>query len=113
VTLGYNPLGQVLTTTDALTRKNVTEYDALSRPVTTTVNWQNGIVEPGDSADQDLQTIAVYDSAGRTLAQVGVGPYPMRVKLRISQTVYAATDRVDRTVSRAKGLGMSCCCSAW
>jgi RHS repeat-associated protein len=70
VSFNYDALGRVITQTDPLSHKTQTHYDPLGRPDTTTINWQNGVVEPADGPDQDLVTTTVYDAADRQVAQI-------------------------------------------
>ncbi|WP_110514293.1 RHS repeat-associated core domain-containing protein [Herpetosiphon llansteffanensis] len=69
----YDGAGNVTWTRDALRRWTRFEYDALSRPVTTTLNYENGNPLTIDSAnsswaslsDTDIVQVTRYDSAGR------------------------------------------------
>ena len=65
--MGYDALGQVITQTDALTRRTVTQYDQLGRPLTVTVNYVDGVFS-GGTPDEDLQTVTTYDAAGDRLS---------------------------------------------
>ncbi len=71
-TTGYDPNGNVVTRTDTLGRKTVTQYDALNRPVTVTANYVDGVYDPA-YPDQDLTTLTVYDEAGNALQQRDAG----------------------------------------
>ena len=62
-TLAYDPLGRITTTIDALGHKTYTQFDALGRPVTVTVNHVDGAFNPSHT-DEDLVTISSYDGAG-------------------------------------------------
>ncbi|KAB8144824.1 hypothetical protein F8S13_03020 [Chloroflexia bacterium SDU3-3] len=57
----FNP--QTLTFSAATTRVTKTEYDSLSRPVTTTLNYRPGLPA---SADTNVQMLSVYDNVGNT-----------------------------------------------
>ena len=69
----YDGAGNVTWTGDALFRWTHIEYDALNRPVTTTLNYENGDPLTIDSAhsswasltDTDIVQVTRYDSAGR------------------------------------------------
>ena len=76
----YDGAGNVIWQRDPLGRWTRTEYDALSRPVTTTVNYENG--NPAtvntvptnnwtwtDGTDTDIKTVMVYDSATQRVAK--------------------------------------------
>jgi RHS repeat-associated protein len=63
----YDPLGRVITTTDELGRKTYTQFDALGRPVTVTVNYVDGAFNPAKT-DEDLITVTNYDAAGNRIA---------------------------------------------
>jgi RHS repeat-associated protein len=60
----YDGAGNVITQTDALGRWTVMQYDALNRPVTTTLNYDDGDPLTGP-ADADLVSLTRYDAAGR------------------------------------------------
>ncbi len=67
-TTGYDPVGNVVTQTDTLGRKTVTEYDPLNRPVTVTTNYVSGEYDP-DYPDQDLAMVTAYDETGNATAR--------------------------------------------
>ncbi len=62
-TASYDALSQVVYSTDPLGHKTRTDYDALHRPVTVTVNYVDGAFDPA-KPDEDLITVTTYDSAG-------------------------------------------------
>ncbi len=59
----YDAAGNVTDTTDTLGRKTHTEYDALNRPITVTVNYVDGVFN-SLYPDEDVQTVYVYDAVG-------------------------------------------------
>ncbi|MFD3166314.1 RHS repeat-associated core domain-containing protein [Herpetosiphon sp. NSE202] len=74
----YDGAGNVTWTGDALFRWTHIEYDALNRPVTTTLNYENGNPLTIDSANSswasldttDIVQVTQYDSAGRAYRSV-------------------------------------------
>ncbi len=62
-TVSYDALGRVVDSKDPLGHITRTEYDALGRPVTVTVNYVNGVYDAA-RPDEDLQTVTTYDVAG-------------------------------------------------
>jgi RHS repeat-associated protein len=60
----YDGAGNVITQTDALGRWTVMQYDALNRPITTTLNYDDGDPLTGP-ADADLVSVTRYDTVGR------------------------------------------------
>jgi len=65
----YGGAGNVIWQRDALGRWTKTDYDALSRPITTTVNYQDGDPLTGPR-DADILTVTHYDQAGRVDRQI-------------------------------------------
>jgi RHS repeat-associated protein len=63
---GYNEFGRVVTTTNSLGHKSVTEYDALGRVSRSIVNWEDGSFNANDP-DNDIETRYEYDAVGNTL----------------------------------------------
>jgi RHS repeat-associated protein len=59
----YDANGNLVRTIDTLERATQTDYDALNRPITMTVNYENGIFDP-QVPDQDVQTVYTYDAVG-------------------------------------------------
>src|SRR5262249_10877961 len=66
----FDAAGNVLRQTDAYGRQTRTLYDALSRPITTTLNYENGQVATNEPADQDLISTTEYDAGGRVTRTV-------------------------------------------
>jgi YD repeat-containing protein len=60
----YDGAGNVITQTDALGRWTVMQYDALNRPITTTLNYDDGDPLSGP-VDADIVSVTRYDAAGR------------------------------------------------
>lgn len=54
------------TFSDVITRTTLTEYDALSRPITVTLNYQPGV---SAGPDVNVQTLTQYDDAGNVVGQ--------------------------------------------
>ena len=74
----YDGAGNVIWQRDALGRWTFTEYDALNRPVTVTLNYENGdplTIDPanvgsGDTTDTDIVSVTEYDEAGRVARSI-------------------------------------------
>jgi hypothetical protein len=60
----YDGASNVITQTDALGRWTAIGYDRLNRPITTTLNYQDGKPLTGPR-DADIVTVTHYDAAGR------------------------------------------------
>ena len=67
---GYDALGRAVDAWDPLGCLTRTGYDGLDRPVTVTVNYQDGVYEP-DWRDEDLSTSTQYDAVGNRVAVTG------------------------------------------
>jgi RHS repeat-associated protein/CSLREA domain-containing protein len=67
-TVTYDALSRVVESVDPLGQKTRTEYDALDRPITATVNYKDGVFD-FTRPDEDLVTVNAYDAAGN-LTQV-------------------------------------------
>ena len=74
----YDGAGNVIWQRDALGRWTRTGYDALNRPITVTLNYENGdplTVDPANAAstdghDTDMVQVTQYDSSGRVVATI-------------------------------------------
>ena len=74
----YDGAGNPIWQRDALGRWIKTEYDALNRPITVTLNYENGdplTVDPANAAgtdghDTDLVQVTQYDASGRVVATI-------------------------------------------
>jgi RHS repeat-associated protein len=66
-------LGQTVVQTDAAGHQTHLRYDPLGQPDQTVINWQNGVVDSTDRADQDLITTLQYDAAGRVHERIAPG----------------------------------------
>jgi|GEM_PF-1856171 len=66
-TYGYNDLGLPVAITDTVGHVTRTEYDAATRPVTTTVNYVDGFFDSA-KPDEDLQTVTQSDANGNIIA---------------------------------------------
>jgi RHS repeat-associated protein len=62
----YDANGNLVRTIDTPGRATQTDYDALNRPITVTVNYENGIFDP-QVPDQDVQTAYTYDAVGNQI----------------------------------------------
>ncbi len=62
----YDANGNLVRTIDTLGRATQTDYDELNRPITVTVNYENGIFDP-QVPDQDVQTEYTYDAVGNQI----------------------------------------------
>ncbi|HEY1013263.1 MAG TPA: SBBP repeat-containing protein [Herpetosiphonaceae bacterium] len=64
----YNEAGDLAEVTDALGRRTLIDYDALRRPITTTVNLDDGdpLTDPGT----DRIAVTRYDAAGRAFETI-------------------------------------------
>ena len=81
----YDVNGNVDQTTDPLGHVTQIEYDALNRPVTTTVNYIDGFFDPA-KPDEDVRSIMHYDAVGnvdQTIDPLG----------HVTQTTYDALNR--------------------
>ncbi len=84
---GYDPAGNLVTTTDALGRMVVNGYDELNRLATTTVNY---VDEGPTTKDQNLRTVYGYDAVGNVVTVTD----PMG---RVTLNEYDALNRLVRT----------------
>jgi len=62
-TVTYDVLSRQVDQVDPLGHITRTQYDALSRPITVTINYQNGFFDP-TKPDEDLVTVTQYDPLG-------------------------------------------------
>ena len=65
----YDGAGNVITQTDTLGRRIYTQYDKLSRPVTVTLNFEDGNPLTGPR-DADLVSVTRYDALGRVSRRI-------------------------------------------
>lgn len=105
----YDAQGNVTWRRDALGRWTQTQYDALNRPVTTTVNYEDGnplTVAPGDQSwtdghDTDLIHVTRYNADGSTAAidNYVTGQFAASAPItdRVTQYGYDALGRIVTT----------------
>jgi RHS repeat-associated protein len=95
----YDPAGNVIGQRDALGRWTVTDYDALNRPITVTLNYENGnplTVEAGNTSwatitDTDLIQVTAYTTDGQVASTIDNyidGVYSASEPDRDRKTVY-------------------------
>jgi YD repeat-containing protein len=88
---GYDVAGHQILVTDTLGHASRTDYDAQSRPVTMTTNYQDGVYDPAHP-DDDIIRVTQYDPAGNAIAQID----PLG---RVTRTWYDEVNRVVSTTS--------------
>ena len=88
---GYDSAGRQSLVTDTLGTATRTAYDNLSRPVTVTQNYKNGIFDPL-FPDEDLASITHYDAVGNPIEQIDPAG-------RINRTYYDNLNRVISTTA--------------
>ncbi|NJK82041.1 MAG: RHS repeat protein [Chloroflexaceae bacterium] len=100
----YDAAGNVAWTMEPLGRWTHMAYDALNRPITTTVNYADGI-PTANEVDRDVQAIVQYDAAGRVAERIDnyvdgvleVGAFYDGTDQRTSYT-YDALGRLETTI---------------
>ncbi|CAG0969481.1 partial Protein RhsD, partial [Anaerolineae bacterium] len=88
---GYDTAGRQILVTDTLGTATRTEYDNLSRPITVTQNYQNGIFDPLHP-DEDLASVTHYDAVGNPIEQIDPAG-------RLTRTYYDSLNRVISTTA--------------
>lgn len=104
----YDGAGNVITQTDALGRRFYTQYDKLNRPITVTLNFEDGNPLTG-SDDADIVQVTQYDALGRVKQTIdnyvdGVFAATEAITDRITLYEYDTLSRVvTTTVNFAPG----------
>jgi RHS repeat-associated protein len=100
-TYQYNEIGLQVLMTDTLGLVNRTEYDALNRPVTVTVNYKDGNFD-SNKPFEDVQTVTQYDSNGNVTATLQAANTSL---VRTTRTQYDVLNRpVTVTVNYVNGV---------
>ena len=104
----YDGAGNVITQTDALSRRTYMQYDQLNRPVTVTLNFEDGNPLTGPR-DADHVSVTRYDTLGRVYQTIenyvdGVFVATEAITDRITLSAYDTLSRVvTTTVNYALG----------
>ncbi|NJM09260.1 RHS repeat protein, partial [Candidatus Gracilibacteria bacterium] len=104
----YDGAGNVITQTDALGRRSYTQYDALNRPITVTLNFEDGNPLSGPR-DADTVQVTRYDDLGRVERVIenyvdGVFTATEPITDRVTHYAYDTLNRVvTTTVNLAPG----------
>ena len=110
----YDAAGNVIGQRDALGRWTVIDYDALHRPITTTLNYENGdpltvdVANQGwaDVIDTDLVTVTRYGADGqpaRTIQNYVDGVFTATQPITDLVTLFAY-DAISRPISTTQNL---------
>ena len=96
-TMGYDGVGAQRWTQRPDGQLTLTALDGLGRPVTTIVNYQNGVVGSNEPVDQDLISQSRYDRAGRLIETIDPAGRVTQFSYDLQDRLVAVTENVTTT----------------